>query len=88
MTTQSIKTRIIKIGNSKGIRIPKFLLDQLGLAEEVELSLGDNQLIIQSVRPVRYNWDEQFQQMAEKGDDYLLDDEIVSAAWDNEEWDW
>jgi antitoxin MazE len=88
MSTPLIKTHIIKIGNSRGIRIPKILLDQTNLGDEVELSLHENKIVIQSSQPTRYTWDEQFRLMAEQGDDYLLDDEIVSTDWDEEDWEW
>lgn len=87
MTT--IRTRIIKIGNSQGIRIPKVLLDQSGLAEEVELECGDHVIIIRATRKPRAGWDAQFRAMAEHGDDALLDSDHPSLTrWDEEEWEW
>ncbi len=85
----TIKTRIVKMGNSRGIRIPKLLLDQLGLSEEVELAVQDNQLVIRPAQRPRNGWDEQFRLMAERGDDRLLDAEAASlTAWGATEWDW
>lgn len=83
-----IKTRIIKIGNSQGIRLPKLLLDQTNLGEEVELELQESQIVIRPSRIPRQNWEEQFQQMAAQGDDQLLDNELTATAWDEEEWEW
>jgi len=84
-----VKTRIVKMGNSRGIRIPKFLLDQLGLNEEVELAVQQNQLVIRPVQRPRHGWDEQLSLMAERGDDRLLDAEAVSLTqWDGDEWEW
>ena len=84
-----VKTRIVKMGNSRGIRIPKLLLDQLGLNEEVELAVQQNQLVIRPVRRPRHAWDEQLKLMAERGDDRLLDAEAVSLTrWDTDEWEW
>jgi antitoxin MazE len=84
-----IKTRLIKIGNSQGIRIPKLLLEQLSFGNEVELAIEQDQLVIRPSHHPRENWDEQFRAMSENGDDQLLD---VTAAnlteWDNEEWEW
>lgn len=83
------KTRIITIGNSRGIRIPKLLLDHLGAVEEVELTVEEDQLIIRPVRHARAGWDEQFAAMAAAGDDRLLDPESSSLTrWDAEEWEW
>ena len=84
-----IKTRIVKIGNSHGIRIPKLLLDQSNLGEEVELVLQQDQIVIRPVRRVREGWEEAYQAMAERGDDELLDgDAPVPTTWDEEEWEW
>jgi len=83
------KARIIAIGNSRGIRIPKLFLDRLGPVEEVELTVERDQLIIRPVRHARAGWDEQFAAMAAAGDDRLLDPESSGLTrWDAEEWEW
>jgi antitoxin MazE len=84
-----IKTRIVKIGNSQGVRIPKLLLDQLGFGTEVEITVQQNNLVIRPLRHPREGWEEQFRQMAAHGDDQLLDGDIVSlSSWDDAEWEW
>lgn len=84
-----MKTRIVKIGNSSGICIPRTLLEQAGLAGEVELIVLGDSLVIQPLSKPRAGWDAAFQQMAERGDDALLDgDDPGLSAWDEEEWDW
>ena len=84
-----VKTRIVKIGNSQGVRIPKFLLDQTNLGEEVELALQEGQIIVRPAYRARHNWEEQFKAMAERGDDRLLDgDVLIPTVWDEEEWEW
>lgn len=84
-----MKTRIIKIGNSQGIRIPKLLLEQSGLGEEVELEVQANRIVITPARRPREGWDEQFKAMAERGDDQLLDGDVPSfSTWDADEWEW
>jgi antitoxin MazE len=62
-----IKSRIVKIGNSRGIRIPKRILEQLGWGEEVEMSVCGDRLVIWSRRGPRSGWEEQFKRMAEHG---------------------
>jgi antitoxin MazE len=85
----TVKTKIVKIGNSQGIRIPKPILEQLGLTEDVELEILSDQLIIRPAHPPRYGWEEQFEAMAEAGDDQLLDREFMSSTeWDEDEWEW
>ena len=84
-----VKTRIVKIGNSQGIRIPKILLEQSALGEEVELSLEAEQIVIRSARSVRKGWEDAFQSMRALGDENLLDGETpLPTAWDEEEWVW
>ncbi len=84
-----VKTRIVQVGNSRGIRIPKLLLDQVGLGEEVELAVQRDHLVIRPLRRPRQGWDEQFRIMAERGDDRLLDEPTPSPTqWDEDEWEW
>lgn len=84
-----VRTRIVKIGNSQGVRIPRLLLDQLELGEEIELVVEEGQLVVRPLRRTRQGWDEAFQRMAEQGDDRLLDETAVSlTGWDGEEWEW
>ena len=84
-----IKTRIIKIGNSQGVRIPKLLLERSNLAGEVELEAEDNRIIIRSTKQPRQDWERAFRAMAERGDDSLLDGNPSSQTqWDEDEWQW
>jgi antitoxin MazE len=85
----STKTHIVKIGNSRGIRIPKLLLDQTELGDEIEIEAQGDKLVIRPVRGPRRGWDDKFIEMAGRGDDKLLDSEIVSLnSWDKDEWEW
>jgi antitoxin MazE len=84
-----LKTRIVRIGNSQGIRIPKLLIDQLGLGAEVQVEVQADHLIIRPVHQSRQGWDEQFQRMAKQGDDRLLDeDSLYLTQWEKNEWVW
>lgn len=84
-----VKMRIIKIGNSQGIRIPKVLLDQAKLGDEIEMEVQGDKLIVRSVHSPRQSWDEQFIEMSRRGDDKLLDSEAgYLSSWDKDEWEW
>ncbi len=83
----TIRSKVIKIGNSRGIRIPRTVLEQAGLSDEVEMTVEGNKLIILSAQRPRQGWDEKFAVMAEQGDDKLLD-EAAPTRWDEEEWTW
>jgi len=84
-----MKTHIVKIGNSQEIRIPKVLLKQCGLSNEVELKVRKKSVIINSAIKIRENWNEAFAEMAKNNDDKLLDRETVfSSEWDKAKWEW
>jgi len=85
-----MRAKLVQIGNSKGLRVPKAILDQCGLKDDVELLVEGARLIIQPVSEPREGWDEAFAEMAACGDDALLDAEAVHApsAWEEAEWEW
>lgn len=89
--TTAVRTSIIQIGNSRGIRIPKLLLEQMRFIEneEVDLIIEKNQLVVRPVRKAREGWSIAFKEMAARGDDDLLNDEVyIATEWDAEEWEW
>ena len=83
-------TKVIRIGNSRGIRIPKSVIEQSGINNEVELEVKNDRIIIKSVSSKRQNWDSAFKEMAKNKDDILLDENSLSKqnTWDKEEWVW
>ena len=84
-----MRASIVRIGNSQGIRIPKVVLEQTRLHGVVDLEVKDEKIIISSVNKPRQDWDRQFKLMAERGDDKLIDSEVVSlTSFDEEEWEW
>ena len=84
-----MKARIVRIGNSKGIRIPKPLIEQTGLSDEVTIEAVGNRLVIRAARRPRAGWAQAFQAMAAAGDDRLLDgDGTTTDEWDKREWQW
>jgi antitoxin MazE len=80
--------KIISIGNSRGIRIPKKALEESGLTDEVELETGQNELIIRPKKAVREGWEDAYAQMARLGEDRLLLGEQPANDWDKNEWQW
>lgn len=84
-----IRASIIKIGNSQGVRIPKPLLDQTGIIDDVELEVDKSQIIIRPISSPRAGWDNAFKSMSQNNDDDLIDgNEAISHSWDEEEWQW
>lgn len=82
-----MKTRLIRIGNSQGIRIPRPLLEQAGLEGELEIRAEAKSLVIQSAKKPREGWAESFEKMAQQGDD-ILDDVPGQSSWDEANWEW
>jgi len=85
-----MKTKLVRIGNSKGVRIPKPLIEQSGLSEDIELILKDNEIILRSANGPRKDWERAFKKMAAQGDDQLMHPEIAESPnnWDETEWTW
>lgn len=84
-----MKASLVKIGNSRGIRLPKPVIKQCGFEDEVELEVHQNELVIRPISQPREGWAAAFACMHERGDDELLD--CVAEAeptWDEEEWEW
>jgi antitoxin MazE len=82
-----MKTKIIRIGNSRGVRIPKPLLEQAGLADQVILRVIDDGIVIESADKPRANWAEAASVLHGRGEDGLLD-EPVDTDFDETEWVW
>ena len=81
------KARIVRIGNSRGIRVPKILLDLAQLPDEVELHAEPGRLVVQGTRRPRTGWAEAARIMSEHGHDGLPD-EPTATPFHREEWEW
>jgi len=87
----SLKTNLVKIGNSLGIRIPKAVLQQIHLVDGIEIEIKKDCLVLKPASNLRAGWAEAFQKA--KGKDKVRDPEL--EAWeklpndnDEEEWTW
>ena len=84
-----MKTHIVRIGNSQGVRIPKPLLAQAGLQGAVEITAENDSVVIRPLKRPREDWAAAFREMARCGDDAVIDDvEPTLSAWDEDEWEW
>lgn len=80
-----METAIIKIGNSKGLRLSKTILEKYNIKDKVELILEMGQIIIKPIEIPRKNWESAFKKMKEEGDDELLIQEVFNDE-NFEEW--
>jgi antitoxin MazE len=78
---------IVQIGNSKGIRIPKAVLEQCNVGSELSMEIENGKIVLEPVRRrPRQGWAEAFQQMHANAEDELLIDDAVDL--DLDEWEW
>jgi len=82
-----MKAKLVRIGNSRGIRLPKPLIEEAGLRDEVELEVRKGAIVISQADGVRSGWEAAAESTHEHGDDELLDAN-VNTRFDDEEWTW
>lgn len=80
-----METSIIQIGNSKGLRLSKTILEKYQIKDKVELILEKGQIIIRPVDSPRKDWEEEFRKMAQMEDDQLLMNDVFEDE-NFEEW--
>jgi len=81
--------RLIRIGNSLGVRLPKPIIEHAGLSDkELEVRVVEEGVLLTPVRKARQDWQEQFEAMRAAGEDAPLLDESASNAFDDAEWIW
>jgi antitoxin MazE len=84
-----MKTKIVAIGNSRGIRIPQTLLQQCQLEDSVDLEVRNGELVIRSPIKPRAGWEQAFRDMTTRGEDRLLDPDLAAGSdWERTEWTW
>ncbi len=84
-----MRVNVVRIGNSRGVRIPRAVLKSCHLEGEVELETRGGVIVLRPVRRARAGWEDSFRRMAEAGDDKLVDrNRWPSTRWDREEWTW
>ena len=82
-----MKSRIVQIGNSRGIRLPKVLLQEAQLTDEVELDAEPGRIVIRRGTRPRSGWAAAARKMRERNDDRLLDP-VTPTRFDEKEWKW
>jgi antitoxin MazE len=82
-----MKSRIVQIGNSPGIRLPKVLLEEGQLADEVELQAEPGRIVIRRGNRPRAGWAAAARRLRERDEDRLLDP-TTPTRFDEKEWKW
>ncbi|MBI3000601.1 MAG: AbrB/MazE/SpoVT family DNA-binding domain-containing protein [Deltaproteobacteria bacterium] len=82
-----MKAHIVRIGNSRGVRLPKVLLEEAQLADEVELQAEPGRIVIRKAARPRAGWAAAARRMRERDEDQLLDP-TTPTRFDQKEWKW
>ena len=82
-----MKSKIISIGNSKGVIIPSSFMKDLGLTDSVEMEVVDNTLVIRPISSARKGWEQQITQIAKSDEgsdrlsDFFKDEKLEDWTW-------
>ena len=82
-----MKAHLVRIGNSRGVRLPKTIITQAGLKDEVELGVKDGAIIIARATSARSGWADAARRMRQRDDDRLID-APTPTRFDEKEWQW
>ncbi len=82
-----MKSRLIRIGNSRGVRLPKPLIEEAGLQEEIEIEVREGTVVITPLSLPRDGWAEAARLLREREEDHLRD-EPTATQFDRKEWRW
>ncbi len=82
-----MRLELTRIGNSRGIRIPKPLIEQCGLGDVVEVRVTQEGLVIAPHRPPRDGWKQAFAASHLPEREMLLDSALPNT-FDGEDWKW
>jgi antitoxin MazE len=82
-----MKTRLVSIGNSRGVRLPKPFIEQAGITDEVDVRVEGTAIIVAAVRSPRAGWAEAAARMAATEPGATLDG-YVPTRFDEDEWEW
>jgi antitoxin MazE len=84
--TRTIELKVVPIGNSRGIRLPKVLLDKYAIRDAVVVEESDRGLLLRGTNDVRLSWEETYREMARAREDWSDLEGVVADGLDNEPW--
>ena len=83
-----MKTSLVSIGNSKGVRIPASVIKECGFGDELEMRVESGVVILAPAKGAREGWDTAFREMAPAGDDAPMIPDTLANDFDAEDWTW
>jgi len=82
-----VRSKIVAVGNSRGVRIPRALLGDARIGDEIELIADGDELLVRRLARPRQGWASEFAAMHDAADDRMLDP-IAPTRFDDEDWEW
>jgi len=82
-----MKAKLVQIGNSRGIRLPKPMIEEAGLKDDVDIHVKERSIIITSNVKPRSDWANSAKQLHDRNDDVLIDSGSPTD-FDETEWQW
>lgn len=82
-----MKTKLIHIGDARGVHIPEPLINEAGLQDDVQVRVVGSAILIESDSGARAGWEDAAREIVSRGEDGLLD-EPLPTDFDESEWNW
>jgi antitoxin MazE len=82
-----MKARLVQIGNSRGIRLPKPIIEEAQLADEVDIHVREGSIVITSMAKPRAGWADSAKKLRDQNADVLMDS-YVATQFDESDWKW
>ena len=79
---------LIKVGNSRGIRLPKVLIEECHLGDKVQVDIRHGIIEVRRLKKPRDRWAESFKKMRKHKDDKMIGTGQSLSGWDEKEWEW
>ncbi|MGE0726206.1 MAG: AbrB/MazE/SpoVT family DNA-binding domain-containing protein [Alphaproteobacteria bacterium] len=83
-----MRARLVRIGRSRAVRLPKAMIDQCGLGDEVEVNVDRGTVVISPVRRPREGWDTAFAAANRRSKDPVALPDHLDTGWDEHSWKW
>ena len=83
-----MKVNLVRIGNSRGVRLPSSVIRECGFGDEIELRVDRGMVVLAPAQGGREGWDAAFARMAGAGDDAALLGDAPETEFDKREWTW
>jgi len=82
-----MKVNLIRIGNSKGVRLPRSIIKECGFGDQIEMRVEQGVVLLAQAHGTREGWDDAFARMATERDDTLIIADTIEHGWDEQEWE-